>query len=227
MFRKLSGASVALLALGCGAAQAQGAPMFNWSGFYAGVGVGYVDSQGTMDQTGAFFLPPNDRKNTLNATGASFSAYVGYNFLVSPMVVLGAEAELGTLGGSDSKKLSPFGGSARVAHDGDLIGSIRGRAGLAFDRTLVFASAGLAYSDAESTAKWNGPDLRWKYKAGSGYVLGLGVEHAITNNLVLRLDGSFYDFGSGKTSAKNDPVGYDFKSAQEAFTVRVGIAYKF
>lgn len=227
MFAKLTGASVAILALGCGAAQAQGAPVFNWSGFYAGVGVGYVDSQGTMSQTGLLFLPPSDRKTALSATGATISAYVGYNMLVSPMVVLGAEAELGSLGGSAGKKLNPFGGSARVDQDGDLIGSIRGRAGLAFDRTLIVASVGLAYSDAEASAKWNGPDFRWKYKAGTGYVLGLGVEHAITNNLVLRLDGSFYDFGSGNAKEYNNPGDYNFKGAQEAFTVRAGIAYKF
>lgn len=225
MFRAVTGAFIAVLAASCGSATAQVATPFNWSGVYGGVSGGYAAQTGRMDQTTPFFLPPGERKHSLDGKGASFGAYVGYNFLVTPMILIGAEAEAATIQGSASKKLSQFG--AKIEQEGQWTGSLRGRVGLVLDRTLIYANAGVAYSDAMATVEWTPVGSRWTYKAGTGRVLGLGIEQAVTSNIVLRLEGATYDFGSGKAHAYDNIGGYEFKGSQQSVSVRGGVAYKF
>ncbi|MBT9289244.1 outer membrane protein [Prosthecodimorpha staleyi] len=225
MFRVVTGAFIAVVAASCGNAAAQGGTPYNWSGVYGGVSGGYAAQTGRMNQTTDFFLPPGEHKQSLNGKGVSLGGYVGYNFLVTPMVLIGAEAEAATIQGSATKKLSQFG--ARLEQDGQWMGSLRGRVGLALDRTLIYANAGVAYSDAKTTMAWVPVGSRWTYKAGTGRVLGLGIEQAVTSNIVLRLEGSAYDFGSGKAHAYDNIGGYEFKGSQESVSVRGGVAYKF
>ena len=49
----------------------------------------------------------------------------------------------------------------------------------------------------------------------------------MTSNIVLRLEGAAYDFGSGKAHAYDNIGGYEFKGSQQSVSVRGGVAYKF
>lgn len=228
MLLRITGFSVASLAIGCGSALAQGAPAFSWSGFYGGLGVGYAQQSSTLRDSGLVNLfPAGSRDVTATGGGASLSAFVGYNFLVSPLLVLGIEADVATLPGRGKGSKVAFGGDFDVQQSSGTALSLRGRAGLALDRTLLFVSAGLATSDFQARGRWeNVPDWKFDRKAGTGLVVGLGAEHALTDNLLIRVDGSFYNFGSGATSNQVTSPEYGFRGSQEAFTLRVGLAYK-
>jgi len=229
---RLAASAVIVLAT-AGVAAAQGAPAYNWSGFYVGVGAGYGWNNAKWTETDTIGML-GEKGSKLNGSGFSLSGYAGYNFLVSPMVLIGGEVDLGTLSGGASKR-SPS--QMQYKADGNWIGSISGRAGLAFDRVLVFGRAGLAFSDQEQSIRDAGFGLPWSWrrKSDSGVVVGAGAEYAVTGNVVLRLDGSWYDFGSGKaanTTAKSlgsygGSQAYSHKASNDNFTARAGIAYKF
>jgi outer membrane immunogenic protein len=114
---------------------------------------------------------------------------------------------------------------------------LRSRFGLAWDRTLVYGTAGLAWGRVEhtmtfrDTAGFNSFDQ----VAGTqvGYVVGGGIEHAFSPHLSLKVEYQYIDLGSQHHTA----VEYDSSGAVSGFrtnietqtdfhTVRLGLNYK-
>ena len=94
-------------------------------------------------------------------------------------------------------------------------GTIRPRIGVAFDRTMIYATGGLAYAGssgggAGSVSLWDvtaDPDVevaRWegRRRSGSnwGWTLGAGIEHAFSNNWSLKLEYLYVDLDRGGSS---------------------------
>lgn len=225
----LSGvAALALFAGLGGQAQAAdvGAEPYDWSGFYLGAHVGYGDASfGGCIECGA---SSEASGSALDLSGVVGGGHAGYNFQ-SGSIVFGLEADatfmnfedLGLTGSDDEF----FNGSV------DYLASIRGRLGVAMDRTLIFATAGAAFQNAElfscrdtdcppggDTAKFN--DV--------GFVLGGGAEYAATDLISVRAEGLYYVFND-----KVDASGFNSGSAgeyvkfEDAFVIRVGATFHF
>ncbi len=126
------------------------APAFNWTGPYVGLTGGY--GWGTTD-------------------GFLGGGLAGYNFQVSPNVVLGVEGDIT--------------GTNRKSNSWD--SSLRGRVGYAYDRYLFYGTGGLAFGDIK-----NGGASTTK----TGWTLGAGIEAALTSNLTGRLEYRHTDLGS-------------------------------
>ena len=60
----------------------------------------------------------------------------------------------------------------------DYFGTVRARAGVAFDRTLVFATGGFAYGGSDVVVPGFGSDDNTHF----GWTVGAGAEYAITKN---------------------------------------------
>lgn len=120
--------------------------------------------------------------------------------------------------------------------------TIRARAGLALDRTLVYATAGLAFGHIKNTTQLgaNGfSDLASEDKWKTGLAVGGGVEYALTQNWTLRgeyllmqfqnSDANFNQVGgrnSGLPSCSNVlPCRMNYSESIQ--TARVGLNYKF
>jgi outer membrane immunogenic protein len=157
--------------------------LFNWTGFYAGVhgGLGWGDS--TFGST----------------SGYAVGAQVGYNYQMVSGMVFGAETDI-SLTGVDN-----------AAFNNDYIGTVRGRIGYAFDRILLYATAGFAYAGGEV-----GTVDRTHY----GYALGLGMEGMVTPNVSVRLEYLYTDFSS-RSYAPLGSVGFDTS------VLRAGVNYRF
>lgn len=157
--------------------------LFNWSGFYAGLhgGLGWGDSS---------FGDTN---------GHALGAQIGYNYQLVSGMVFGVETDL-SLTGIDSGAFSQ-----------DYFGTFRGRVGYAFDRILLYATAGFAYAGGEIA----GID-RTHY----GYALGVGVEGMVTPNVSLRLEYLYTDF-STRNYGPIGGVGFDTS------ILRAGVNYRF
>jgi outer membrane immunogenic protein len=90
------------------------------------------------------------------------------------------------------------------------IATLRGRLGFSIDRALIFVTGGLAFSDIKVGGTLNrfypvGGVLRDSWSGSTslnsvGWVLGGGVEYAITNNWSVKGEALYYDFGK-KTGA--------------------------
>jgi outer membrane immunogenic protein len=179
----------------------------DWTGLYVGGNLGW-----------AFGQFDNKAGNTtdlgVNANGIGGGLYTGYNYQVTPNVVVGAEADFSL---TDLEK-SRSNGGVTLTSKSDWNSNIRGRVGLAFDRYLVYGAGGLAIADLEVSGN-NDTDA----KTALGWSLGAGGEAAITNNVTARLDYTYQDFGEQDFNLNGTGVSSEFSNSQ----VRMGIGYKF
>jgi outer membrane immunogenic protein len=115
----------------------------------------------------------------------------------------------------------------------DLLASLRGRLGLAFDRWLVYATGGLAYTQAKFLGVSPGGTLTpGKFKKW-GSVFGGGIEWKGTPNVSVRLEGLYYYFNRKKPiygSANLDQETFEpagTATFKDVAVVRVGATYHF
>ncbi len=179
------------------------AARFDWGGAYVGANIGW--GWGSYDNTNAADTEGNGVQGGLHA---------GYNYMMTPNVLLGAEADFQF---SDLDDTATLGGTT-VETSSDWNSTIRGRLGFAFDRFLVYGTGGLAIADLNFKA--NGAT---DSKTALGWAAGAGVEGAVTNNVTARLEYIHQDFGSESFTVN----GTGYKSDLDDNLVRFGMSYKF
>jgi len=197
---------------------------YSWSGFYIGGQVGYGrDTAHSQLQT-----PAGNVLASWNgsAGGIVGGAYSGYNWQLGGLV-LGLESDF------EASNLNKVSGPVIGLYSGSNLGwqaSLRTRIGFAADRTLFYVTGGLAdaslrhtLSDASHSASFSTNRL--------GYALGGGIEHAITDHLVGRIDYRYIDFGAGNNALNYlnwiGVTGNFYARHVTEQGVRLGLAYKF
>ncbi|EJF75406.1 porin family protein [Bartonella alsatica] len=111
-------------------------------------------------------------------------------------------------------------------------GATRVRIGFAAERILPYIAGGIAYTQIQDIASISITDqqtgkvkasgnLSDETKAFVGYTLGAGVDFAMTNNVIVRAEYRYSDFGKKKFS--ND----EYETSYKTNDFRVGVAYKF
>jgi len=199
------------------------APIFTWTGFYVGVnaGIGF----GGKSSSTTFVPAPGTVGPVVYYSGDDQSGFVGgaqagYNWQTGPFVI-GAEADIQYADLGKKYYYSDFGLSSDA---GSYFGTVRLRAGYAFDRFLVYATGGLAYGDVGERL-FGGSNTR------AGWTVGGGVEYAFTNNWTVKLEGLYVNIDQGNnTGTISTDIG-DYlveRSKNNDFgVVRVGLNYKF
>jgi len=175
---------------------------FSWTGFYAGLETGYAwgDVAGSDELGGDF-----------DADGFLVGAFAGYNMQFNSFVV-GGEADLEWTGIDGS-------GAGGTDLDVSWQGSLRARAGFALDQFLIYGTAGLAFADIHGDASViDGDDDSDGVE--TGWTVGAGVDYAVTDNIFVRGEYRYADFGE---VASNDGEELEFDS----HTVRIGAGFKF
>lgn len=175
------------------------AAAFDWTGFYAGVHAGYgigTDWVVTtlLDENGVPYLP--SASNSLGVAGAIGGVQLGYNQQVGAFV-LGVEGDVSLSGIAGQFQYDTNRDEAIAGGGLKYLASIRGRVGVAADTTLFYATAGFVHTFGTGFADnvWSpapAVDLATGSDGASGYVLGAGVEHAITDNISLRSEYLYY-----------------------------------
>jgi outer membrane immunogenic protein len=198
---------------------------------------------------------------SLNSNGFVGGIYTGYNWQVGHAVV-GIEGDFSYLGNnSSSSPLSltdtfavggpgPTGGTLQLTTSEHWLASVRGRVGYAWDRTLLYATGGVAFTHVNYTQNLvviPGGDLASTATPSSsarfgtnkvGYAAGVGAEWMFTQNWIFRLEYLHYGFdgSSGSLPILNPGLGCTAAvncrfvattSDLNLDSVRVGLAYKF
>ena len=182
------------------------APVFVWSGLYAGLQLGYAWDRVNWNIDAALpgwtvATPGSEKKS-----GVVGGGHVGYLFQPGP-VVLGLEADL---------EGSSIQGSG-------IRGSGRARLGFAFDRTLVYATGGVAFTQ-QSYNRYNTAFGASTYNTTAvGWTAGAGVECMIAQNWSARLEYRYSDFGKASFST---PVA-SLSTRRTENAVRLGVSYHF
>lgn len=173
-------------------------PANDWTGFYLGVLGGYAWGNADTDAVG-----------DIEVDGFDIGGYGGANWQWGNFVI-GAEADL----------LYPFrdGSSGGISVDQGLNGSLRGRAGIALDRFLVYGTGGLAATQVElSGGGVSDDDTLW------GWTAGAGVEGQVLENVTARVEYRFTDYDDQTFTLGGGPVESDLST----HSIRGGIGLKF
>jgi outer membrane immunogenic protein len=214
---------------------------YDWSGVYAGIFAGVGQTSSDWDGTDNEVTGPVNNfeiDESLDETSFFLGGLLGVNFQHDEWV-FGVEGDIGWFHSKERESLDLDGTEGLdLTSKIDLLGSVRARAGYAMDRTLVYVTGGLAFADTKHTWDDGGlsPTSLWNGAPESvdldfGWVAGAGIEHAWTDNWLVRLEGLYYDLGSedGEVLAGDAgaPETDSFKVDQEIWIARIGLSYKF
>lgn len=186
------------------------ASTFDWSGFYAGAHVGWG--------TGSVLVDPLDAPDESTAEGWLLGVQAGANTQMDSFV-LGIEGDVAwsNISNSDEVTCGAFCGVVDV----NWLASLRGRAGVAFDSVLLYATAGVAGAGIDYTDLDFDPGVT---ASGThfGWTAGVGAEVAVSDNMSLKAEYLYYDF-----AAQTYDLGTPDDVSFNLHTVKVGLNVHF
>ena len=179
-----------------------------WTGGY----IGAVGGFSSLDADTVSF--GNKFNDGSPVEGGFFGGDLGFNEQINNLV-LGVEGDYAFSNASGDSFIFTLPAFPLDMHS---LGTIRARAGMAFgenENTLLFATAGLAVGEFERT------DGGIHEKAThTGLVVGLGLEHMITDSVSIKAEYEFVKFGK-KTYDRGETVKYD------GHVVKLGVNFHF
>lgn len=167
---------------------------YDWTGAYAGVFAGVAT--GDFDYEAGAVGGPVALGLGVSGGGMFGGAQVGYDWQTGSWV-LGAVADI-ALSGQEAELSANLVGLGTVSAESQLkyLGTVRGRAGYAFDRALVYGHGGFAYGRTEQEIAALGTSVFENDTSKSGWVIGAGFEYAITDAVSFQTEYGYYDLGS-------------------------------
>jgi outer membrane immunogenic protein len=167
--------------------------VYNWGGFYAGGDVGYAWGKIT--------------NSSVQPTGLNAGLDAGYNWQ-SGQFVMGVEGDINLSGANDTFAAFKF--------SNPWFGTLRGRAGYAFNNVLFYGTLGLALGDIKGE---NGGLT--EEKTHIGWVGGAGMEVGMTPNWSVKVEYLYMDLTNRTYAITGLAQGYDTSM------LRFGINYHF
>jgi outer membrane immunogenic protein len=204
------------------------APLYDWTGFYIGghLGTGWSTTT-TTDRIGSAFAPLGTGVDISGGAGFIGGGQLGYNFQTGPWV-FGVEGDFTytDIHGSTTTVAAPanVGLTSRL----NWLGTVTGRLGYSWDRTLLFAKAGLAFGNVTldvtppKVAVFDSNDTR------TGWTIGAGAEYAFWNNWSLKAEYNYLDLGT-RTVTATSPAGASILADAKIteHMIKLGANYKF
>jgi outer membrane immunogenic protein len=237
-------------------------PIFTWTGFYVGLNAGaawggsdncpsmyqYNPATGAVGAVVTTYTPGCSNSNDAAFTGG---VQAGFNWQAGSFV-FGIEGDvnyLGDLGGSGYANYAYTFNNATTYYtwtgndnNGNLLGSLRARAGIAFDRALLYVTGGMAFRNGNHdqaiyAAAAPGGVAAATYLGNSsadnvGWALGAGLEWALTNNMSFKVEYLHSNFGGENhllTTPTNtyNTVAFFGDRNDTVDVVRAGINWRF
>jgi outer membrane immunogenic protein len=255
MHKRLLLTNVLLAVMSAGAAHAADLPVmveapapvlvedaFNWSGFYAGIHGGYA--WGESSYVDFVDAGPSDLLDTpeYDIEGGLVGLTLGYNMQVNNFVFgLEAEGSWADIDGSGTAvtEIPEFGpvescvtGDNACTTEYKALGTVTARAGVAFDRALVFVKGGAAFGLAEYTAGAEDGDIDASFdETRFGWTVGGGVELALSQRISAKIEYNYIRFEDEVEFEASDEFGGTFFATgdveDELHVVKAGINYHF
>jgi len=167
------------------------------------------------------------RLGSSHKSGFAGGGQIGWN-QQSDAFVWGLEADIEDINAKSSSNFSGATDPVGFVNAGgerssvDWLGTVRLRAGWAFDRALLYATGGLAFGGTKSSSGSQGTDgsttdtfYGSKSDTRTGWTLGGGLEYALSDNWSGRIEGLYYDLGSDRYAVAPQ----DSDSAAEGLTI--------
>jgi len=233
------------------------APIFTWTGFYVGLNAGagfnnknngFIAGPGFTGGTAITTVGGGFGNNGNNDAGFTGGVQAGYNWQISPMFVVGVEADINYLDRGNNRDVTVVGTNGGTVntysfHRGDSnnwFGTVRGRVGIAFDRFLPYFTGGWAFGGKQGgvngsyvTTGVAGTNVLVSNGDGgssSGWTLGGGVEYAFSNNMSFKVEYLHVSLGdNNRTLTYNATTNqyFAFKNENKFDVVRAGVNFRF
>lgn len=195
-----------------------------WAGFYVGasVGAGWGESSAFYDRNGDDHLT----RETIDPDGFAGSITFGYNHQFMNNFILGIEGDLGFMDISAPDKIGIWDGHIWKSQYGGLWGTVRPRVGYSFDNLMVFATGGIAFMGTDEMILGDNDATQNTYNSDvhTGWVLGAGVEYALTERISTKLEYLHMEFPEYRSYTNNNEL-YGFQNSVNL--IRAGLNYKF
>jgi outer membrane immunogenic protein len=166
---------------------------YSWMGPYIGANLGYQWGETTNNPT--------------EPSGITGGLQAGYNFQ-SGQFVFGGEADIQLSGSEDT--FAPW------KFSNPWFGTVRGRAGVAMNNILFYATGGLAYGNLRGEISGLSEN-----RTGLGWTAGLGIEVGLTPNWSAKVEYLYVDLTDRHYSVTNTDNGL------ESSLLRFGVNYRF
>jgi len=168
--------------------------IYSWAGPYLGGNLGWA--WGSVDNS------------VTKPSGFVGGAQAGYNFFQTGPWVFGVEGDLQATGASDT--FAPW------KFSNPWFGTVRGRAGYAFNNILFYGTAGLAFGELRGETFGLS-----ETHTNAGWTAGLGAEFGLTPNWSTRFEFLFVDLSDSNFTITGVQNGYHFG------LLRAGVNYRF
>jgi outer membrane immunogenic protein len=193
-------------------------PMYNWGGIYVGINGGYGfgssnwSSAATASSTGNF-----------NVQGPVAGGTLGANFQTGQFVFgIEGDGDWSNIKGSASTTNAVCPGCQTA---NTWLATLRARAGVAWDRVLIFGTAG----GAGGSINASGTGITSTSNSEFGWTAGGGLEFGITDNLTAKVEYLYVDLQNGSFSCPATCTGGPFTGSVSFTTslARAGLNLKF
>ena len=189
------------------------APVYNWGGFYVGLNGGWGFRTTSWTAPG---LPPT---GNFNANEFLIGGTAGFNYQMGQFV-------LGVEGDGDWSNLK--GNTSPTAcfpctTQSKWLATVRGRAGYAFDRVLLFGTAGGAFADVQAA---DGV-LPFSSSTAAGWTAGAGIEYGITDYLTAKIEYLYVGLSNANCPATSCGGSVNTTVKLNENVIRAGLNYKF
>ena len=188
---------------------------YNWSGFYLGLNAGGAFGVNTATVSGG------GGSASVSEPGFIGGAQIGANYQTGP-VVWGFEADYDASTQNQSLPSGVISGTTQMPW----LATLRGRFGMAFDRYLVYGTAGGAAGELRSANITIPAGTTSTTVTYGTWVAGAGVEYGITDNLSARVEYLYVDKNNIATGVIGPPATTITSHLQDNL-VRAGLNYRF
>jgi opacity protein-like surface antigen len=212
-------------------------PVPTWGGWYGGADLGWVGARFHAEAFESGHPFPGDPLNEdFRGNGFGIGLHVGYNWQFGQWVY-GLEVDgTGAFGAKNTVCKGSFGSQpttpgsctrAVVTSDVLWLSTIRGRLGMTFDRTLIYATGGIAIAGVNYRMEKTDTEIQ-RHLVKTGGVVGAGAEWRVGPALSVRLEGLYHIFndkGSYIVDRCCSPVVMK-PGVQDVVVVRLGVSWR-
>jgi outer membrane immunogenic protein len=202
---------------------------YNWSGCYLGGQVGWARQRDRLTETFEGVVTDETPLTAAKPDGFKGGGHVGCNWQWGGPWVFGLEgdAEYADL----KARLNYFEEIDYYETRTRFQASFRGRLGVAFDRSLLYVTGGVAWANVKHTYvgfdAFLVPTSESHSKTLTGWTVGAGWEYAFGNNWSGRVEYRYADFGDVTHITVAAFAGGNERHSITEHAVRVGLSYKF